>query len=80
MSGVLVGCFISGHLADLLGRKPTFFLSLLILIVFNVVAYFSVNWQMYAAIRFILGMGKYFILFFLISTNVKNEPIASLFL
>ena len=60
MSGVLVGCFISGHLGDLLGRKPTFFLSLIILIVFNIVAYFSVNWQMYAAIRFILGMGKMF--------------------
>lgn len=71
MSGVLVGCFISGHLADLLGRKPTFFLSLLILIVFNVVAYFSVNWQMYAAIRFILGMGIGF--FLTVHYNVMTE-------
>ncbi|XP_053393551.1 solute carrier family 22 member 4-like isoform X3 [Mercenaria mercenaria] len=71
MSGVLVGCFISGHLGDLLGRKPTFFLSLLILIVFNVVAYFSVNWQMYSAIRFVLGMGIGF--FLTVHYNVMTE-------
>ena len=57
MLGVLVGCFVSGHLADHLGRKPTFFLSLLILVVFNVVAIFMPNWELYAVIRFVIGIG-----------------------
>ena len=57
MAGVLVGCFTAGHLGDLIGRKPTYFLSLLILIAFNIVAYFSVSWEMYAAVRFMLGAG-----------------------
>ena len=58
MTGVLVGCFICGHLGDFIGRKPTYFLSLIIQIVFNFVAYFCPNWQLYAAIRFVLGVGK----------------------
>lgn len=60
MGGVLIGCFIAGHLGDWIGRKPTYFMSILILLIFNVVAYFSVSWKMYAAIRFILGMGNGF--------------------
>ena len=60
MAGVLIGCFVSGHLGDLIGRKPTYFLSIVILIVFNIVAYFSVSWEMYAAVRFMLGMGNGF--------------------
>ena len=62
MAGVLVGCLISGHLGDLIGRKPTYFMSIAILIVFNIIAYFSVSWEMYAAIRFVLGMGSGFFL------------------
>ena len=62
MGGVLIGCFIAGHLGDLIGRKPTYFLSLLILIAFNLVAYFSVSWEMYASIRFMLGAGSGFII------------------
>ena len=58
MTGVLVGCFICGHLGDMIGRKPTYFLSLIIQIVFNFVAYFCPNWQLYAAVRFALGVGK----------------------
>jgi len=58
MAGVLVGCFISGHLGDHVGRKPTYFVSLVLLTIFNVVGYFCVNWQMYAVVRFILGVGK----------------------
>ena len=57
MGGVLVGCFICGHLGDMIGRKPTYFSSLVILVVFNVAAYFCPNWQLYAAIRFVLGAG-----------------------
>ena len=62
MGGVLVGCFVAGHLGDWIGRKPTYFLSILTLVVFNIVAYFSVSWEMYAAVRFILGLGVGFFL------------------
>ena len=58
MAGVLVGCFVSGHLGDFIGRKPTFYVSQLLLVLFNVIAYFSVNVHMYAVVRFVLGMGK----------------------
>ncbi|XP_052259345.1 solute carrier family 22 member 16-like isoform X2 [Dreissena polymorpha] len=75
MAGVLVGCFISGHLGDLIGRKPTFYLSQLILFVFNIVAYFSVNWQMYAVIRFALGMGIGF--FLTVHMNLITEMAPS---
>ena len=62
MSGVLTGNFVAGHLGDWIGRKPTYFLALIILIVFNVVAYFSVSWEMYAAARFMLGAGVGFVI------------------
>ena len=62
MGGVLIGCFVAGHLGDLIGRKPTYFLSILMLVVFNIVAYFSVSWEMYAAVRFMLGVGDGFFL------------------
>ncbi|WAQ96662.1 YLX3-like protein [Mya arenaria] len=75
MSGVLVGSFISGHLGDMIGRKPTFFLSLLLLVVVNVVAYFSVNWQMYAAVRFALGLGMGFYLTLQVNVMTEMVPI-----
>ncbi|KAL4241074.1 hypothetical protein ACF0H5_001852 [Mactra antiquata] len=71
MAGDLVGCFISGHLGDMIGRKPTFFLSLIILILFNIIAFFSINWQMYAAIRFVIGMGR-----IMLSNGVFNRDLS----
>lgn len=57
MAGLLVSGVTAGHMADILGRKPTFFMSVAIMTVFNIVAGFSVSWQMYAAIQFMLGFG-----------------------
>lgn len=57
MGGLLVGCFTMGHLADFVGRKPVYFISLFILCGMNIVAYFSVSWQMFAIVRFVLGIG-----------------------
>ena len=70
MAGVLVGCFVAGHLGDWIGRKPTYFLSVVILVIFNVVAYFSVSWEMYAAIRFMLGVGVGFFI-----TTIYNSVV-----
>lgn len=57
MGGLLIGAFMSGQMGDSYGRKPTYYASLIILVVFNTAAAFSVNWQMFAVLRFFIGMG-----------------------
>ncbi|XP_069105033.1 organic anion transporter 3-like [Argopecten irradians] len=57
MAGVLLGGLFSGHLADKIGRKPTYFLSLLFLMVFNMICGFSITWEMFATCRLFLGLG-----------------------
>ncbi|XP_052231176.1 solute carrier family 22 member 13-like [Dreissena polymorpha] len=57
MSGMLVGGIFWGHVCDGIGRKPTFFLNVLALGMANLISYFSVNWQMFASMRFIIGLG-----------------------
>ncbi|XP_021376640.1 solute carrier family 22 member 4-like [Mizuhopecten yessoensis] len=57
MSGVLLGGLFTGHLADKIGRKPTHFLSMLTLLVFNVLCGFSVSWEMFATCRLFIGLG-----------------------
>jgi OCT family organic cation transporter-like MFS transporter 4/5 len=57
MGGLLFGGFISGQIADTFGRKFTYYLSLFVLVVFNAVAAFSTSWQMFATLRFFIGIG-----------------------
>lgn len=57
MAGLLVSSPVAGQMADSLGRKPTFFLSLVVLAVCNLAATFSVNWGMFAGMRFLIGFG-----------------------
>jgi AAHS family 4-hydroxybenzoate transporter-like MFS transporter len=57
MVGVLVGNIISGPFADSLGRKPSFILSVLILVIFNFCGYFSQSWKSYSVVRFFIGIG-----------------------
>ena len=66
MFGVLVGAAATGHIADLIGRKPTFFATIVLLIVLNVIAYFSSSWQMFAVMRFLIGVacGGYLTVYF----------------
>ncbi|XP_071143321.1 solute carrier family 22 member 6-A-like [Mytilus edulis] len=57
MGGLLVGAIISGQIGDVFGRRITYYLSVIILMIANIVAAFSVNWQMFAALRFCIGLG-----------------------
>ena len=75
MGGVMIGCFVAGHLGDWIGRKPTYFMSILILIIFNIVGYFSVSWGMYAFVRFMLGMAVGF--FIAVYRNIIMEYVTS---
>ncbi|VDI77243.1 Hypothetical predicted protein [Mytilus galloprovincialis] len=57
MGGLLVGAIISGQIGDVFGRRITYYLSVIILMIANIIAAFSVNWQMFAALRFCIGLG-----------------------
>ena len=56
MGGVLVGGLVVGQFADFFGRKPALFLSVFLTTVTNLVAYFSVSWEMFAGLRFLMGI------------------------
>ncbi|CAL1539712.1 unnamed protein product [Lymnaea stagnalis] len=55
MAGVLVGAFVCGQIIDLLGRRKTLYVSILLLGVFNIIAGFSSVWEMFAVMRFLIG-------------------------
>lgn len=57
MTGLFIAGITSGHVSDGIGRKPSFFLSILIMVVFNIACALSVSWQMFAIMRFFLGIG-----------------------
>ncbi|XP_053392451.1 solute carrier family 22 member 21-like isoform X2 [Mercenaria mercenaria] len=71
MAGVFVGNVACGHVADLVGRKPPFFLALLTLIISNVIAAFSTSWIMFAVLRFFIGLGIGFQ--FTVQYNIVSE-------
>ncbi|XP_067661286.1 solute carrier family 22 member 15-like [Haliotis asinina] len=55
MGGVVLGAALGGQSGDAIGRKKTYYLSLLLNIFFNLAAAFSVSWQMFTALRFFIG-------------------------
>lgn len=60
VAGLLAGNLLAGQLADLVGRRPPFFSSLVLIMVFNLVGFLSVNWVMVAVSRIFIGMGMGF--------------------
>ncbi|XP_046568840.1 organic cation transporter protein-like [Haliotis rubra] len=82
MGGVLIGAFFGGQSADVLGRKWTFYISLVLHAGFNLVAAFSTSWQMFAAMRFLIGsmIGSLLVVhypYFLEFLGTKWRPISS---
>ncbi|KAK6174711.1 hypothetical protein SNE40_017936 [Patella caerulea] len=63
MSGVLVGAIIGGQVADAFGRKKTFYSTLLFHSIFSIGIGFATSWQMFTALRFVIGiaMGAYLV-------------------
>ena len=67
----LLGNFISGHIAEAVGRKVPIYLSLILLILFNLLSYFSVSWVMYAILRAFMGVSMG--LFLTVRYNYMSE-------
>ena len=57
MGGLMFGAAAFGQLSDTIGRKKSYFLAYTIMIGFGALSAASVNWQMYAALRFLVGVG-----------------------
>ncbi|KAL4228893.1 hypothetical protein ACF0H5_011933 [Mactra antiquata] len=57
MCGILIGNLVSGQLADSFGRKSPWLGSQIILIIANLIAYFSTSWLMFGCARAICGFG-----------------------
>ena len=56
MLGVLIGSYLFGEMSDRIGRKPTFFLSIILQIIFGLLAGFAPEYYSFVAARLIIGM------------------------
>ena len=54
--GILAGSVIGGQSGDYFGRKKTLYVSYLVHTALNVIAAYSVNWEMFVAMRFLIGV------------------------
>ncbi|RUS82446.1 hypothetical protein EGW08_009792, partial [Elysia chlorotica] len=54
--GVLAGAIIAGQSGDYFGRRKTLYGAYFLHTVLNVIAAYSVSWQMFAVLRFFIGL------------------------
>ena len=57
MGGILLGALLAGWSSDAVGRKKSLYAFALAHALFNLVAAFSVSWEMFAVCRFLIGVG-----------------------
>ena len=60
MAGVFAGNVVSGHIADLVGRKPPFYIAVSIMTMLTFLIVFSNSWIMFAVMRFFIGLATGF--------------------
>lgn len=56
MIGVLIGSYYGGLVGDKCGRRVNLYISVAFHTVFNLLAAFSVDWKMFACLRFFIGL------------------------
>ena len=56
MLGILVGASVFGQLADMYGRRHVLYAAVILLLASQFLQGMAVNWQMFAALRFLGGM------------------------
>ena len=56
-TGMLIGAFLSGYLADIWGRKPVAIITLLLTIIFSVLTAVKMNFPLLITVRFLAGFG-----------------------
>ncbi|KAL8621786.1 hypothetical protein ACOMHN_016273 [Nucella lapillus] len=63
MAGVFIGAVVAGQSSDAIGRRKTCYAALTWHLVTSLVAAFSVNWQMFLAMRILIGvsLGAYLV-------------------
>ncbi|KAG5844987.1 hypothetical protein ANANG_G00133990 [Anguilla anguilla] len=73
--GVLTGSIICGQVADRFGRKSVLFVSIAAQTVFTLLQVASVNWEMFATLYFITGVGQIsnYIAAFILGNEVLGE-------
>lgn len=55
--GMAIGAVVWGSIADKMGRKKAFSITMLIFAIFSVIGAFSVNFEMFILLRFLAGFG-----------------------
>ncbi|KAK3802939.1 hypothetical protein RRG08_020040 [Elysia crispata] len=56
MGGVMLGSIVGGFTGDYFGRRKTLYGSVLLHVTLNIMAAFSLSWQMFATLRFLIGL------------------------
>ncbi|CAL9700771.1 unnamed protein product [Knipowitschia caucasica] len=79
--GGMCGCFVSGQLADRVGRKPVLFASLLLLSVFSWGLTFAPSWPVFTALFFMVGCGQAttYIIVFVLGSELLTGKMRVLF-
>ncbi|GFS05632.1 solute carrier family 22 member 8 [Elysia marginata] len=73
--GLTVGAIIGGQSGDYFGRNKTLYGSYLLHSIFNVIAAFSVSWQMFAVLRFLIGVTIGMVLVMIVPYSTEFYPI-----
>ncbi|XP_061184251.1 solute carrier family 22 member 15-like [Saccostrea echinata] len=77
MAGLFISGYLSGQLSDMFGRRLIIFISILLNAVANFVAAFSTSWQMFASLRFVIGISSGLYLAIYMTYIIEFTPMKS---
>ncbi|XP_040200579.1 solute carrier family 22 member 5-like [Rana temporaria] len=79
--GVLIGSFVSGQMSDRFGRKRVLFVTMAVQTGFSIVQVFSINWEMFAVLFLIVGMGQIsnYVAAFILGAEILGKSVRIIF-